>query len=66
MIRLKIEGMSCAHCSANVEKALLKIEGIDKASVDHMSGIAFIEGENINMDEIDSAVKEAGYSIRND
>jgi cation transport ATPase len=38
--KLKIEGMSCGHCSARVEKILTGIKGVDKAKVDLASGTA--------------------------
>ena len=31
---MQVEGMSCAHCSARVEKALSAVEGVESAHVD--------------------------------
>jgi Cu2+-exporting ATPase/Cu+-exporting ATPase len=38
--KLKIEGMTCGHCTARVEKILKEIKGVDKAKVDLKSGTA--------------------------
>ncbi|MDR2368712.1 MAG: heavy metal translocating P-type ATPase [Deltaproteobacteria bacterium] len=38
--KLKIEGMTCGHCTARVEKILKGIKGVDKAKVDLKSGTA--------------------------
>ncbi|MDR2302827.1 MAG: cation transporter, partial [Deltaproteobacteria bacterium] len=38
--KLKIEGMTCGHCTARVEKILTGIKGVDKAKVDLKSGTA--------------------------
>jgi copper chaperone CopZ len=33
LVTLKIDGMTCASCVARVEKSLLKVGGVDAASV---------------------------------
>ena len=38
--------MSCNHCRANVERAILKVEGVEKVTVDLASGEAVVEGEH--------------------
>ena len=60
---LKITGMHCAGCSANVEKALKGVKGVASASVDLKSSKAVVDydpalaGEK----ELVAAVKKAGY-----
>ena len=39
---LKIEGMMCPHCEANVKKALEAVEGVTEASVSHEAGTAVV------------------------
>ena len=60
---LTIEGMSCAHCSARVEKALNAIEGVN-AKVDLKAKTASVEmsGE-IGDDVLKAAVEDAGYEV---
>ena len=57
-----IEGMMCAHCVANVEKALTALPGV-KATVDLTSGTAVVEGD-VTDEAIRAAVTEAGYTVK--
>lgn len=62
-IEVVIDGMSCGHCSARVEKALNAIDGIS-ARVDLDNKTAYIEnGNTVKDEEIIRAVKEAGYEV---
>lgn len=59
-----IEGMSCAHCSGRVEKALNAIEGV-KASVDLEAKTAYVDlEEEVSDDVLTQAVTEAGYEVK--
>lgn len=60
--KLTIEGMHCAACASNVERALKKI-GM-QASVSLMTKKAFVEGDAKEGD-IKKAVEKAGYKISN-
>jgi heavy metal translocating P-type ATPase len=60
---LKIEGMHCASCISRVEKALLKVPGVESASVNLTNGSAnvFYTGDiDLSQQMIDS-VKKFGY-----
>ena len=58
-----VEGMSCGHCSARVEKALNALEGV-KATVDLDSKTATIETTGaVTDDQLKAAVVEAGYGV---
>lgn len=60
---LHIEGMSCGHCSATVEKALNAFDGV-KAYVDLTSNTATIyHPENLSTEELAKAVDNAGYKV---
>lgn len=62
-IEVVIDGMSCGHCSARVEKALNAIDGIS-ARVDLDNKTAYIEnGNTVKDEEIIRAVKDAGYEV---
>ena len=60
---MKIEGMSCMHCVARVEKALNGLEGVE-AKVDLDKKTAFL---TLNQDVADQklvdAVTDAGYDV---
>lgn len=61
--RYHISGMTCSACSAHVEKAVNKLEGVRKASVNLLTETMEIEyDENLLTREvIEGAVEKAGY-----
>jgi len=61
---LKISGMSCAACSARIEKRLNGMEGIQKAAVNLASEKAVVEYDSskIKVSDIIKAVEALGYS----
>ena len=59
---LVIDGMSCSHCSARVEKALNAIEGV-QATVNLKKKIAEVESE-VDDSRLIQAVEEAGYTVK--
>ncbi len=60
---MTIEGMSCGHCSARVEKALNALEGVT-ATVDLESKTAAVQiSGDVSDDALKNAVVEAGYEV---
>lgn len=58
---IEINGMTCNHCAAGVEKALNAVAGVE-AKVDLKKKIAIVElKEHIDDHELANAVKDAGY-----
>ncbi|MGI6299432.1 MAG: heavy-metal-associated domain-containing protein [Saccharofermentanales bacterium] len=58
---IKIEGMTCAHCQARVEKALNALPGV-KAEVNLQTKSAVVTlAEALADDVLLAAVREAGY-----
>lgn len=60
MKRFDITGMSCAACSARVEKAVSSLEGVDTCSVNLLTNSMSVTGK-ASEDEIIAAVVNAGY-----
>lgn len=58
-----VTGMSCSACSSHVEKAVSKLEGIDKVTVNLLTNSMQVEyDENqLNSTAIEQAVEKAGY-----
>lgn len=50
--RYYVKGMHCAACSAAVERALKKLEGIEQAEVNLLANTAYIEGKQLPSDDI--------------
>ena len=61
MKKFKVGGMSCAACSARVEKAVCALDGVDSCAVNLLTGSMSVEG-GISDEEIIEAVTAAGYS----
>ena len=60
MQQYTVTGMSCAACSARVEKAVCGVPGVDSCSVSLLTNSMGVEG-TANMEEVIRAVEEAGY-----
>jgi len=60
MEQYSITGMSCAACSARVEKAVSSVSGVTSCSVSLLTNSMGVEG-TASSDEIISAVEKAGY-----
>ena len=60
--RFKVTGMSCAACSARVEKAVKAVNGAENVSVNLLTGELSVDG-NAKEEDIISAVIAAGYGI---
>ena len=58
---IKINGMTCNHCKANVEKTLIGIQGVSKAEVNLEQSVAVIEGKNIDLEEVKKQIIGVGY-----
>jgi len=61
--RLQISGMTCGHCSAAVEKALLGQSGVRSATVHLEDGTAEVEYEEgkVVPEQLIASVEEEGY-----
>ena len=60
MEQYNVTGMSCAACSARVEKAVSKVQGVTTCSVSLLTNSMGVEG-TAAASEIIAAVEEAGY-----
>lgn len=60
MTELKIDGMTCGHCSAAVKKALERVAGVESASVDLAAGRAAVAG-TADLAALVAAVQDEGY-----
>ncbi len=63
MKKYDITGMSCAACSARVENAVSKVEGVTACTVSLLTNSMTVDGD-INEALIISAVEKAGYGIK--
>lgn len=64
--RLNVAGMTCGHCKAAVENALLGRNGVRSASVDLEAGAAEVEYEEsaVVPEQLVEVVRETGYEAQ--
>ena len=57
-----VTGMTCSACSAHVDKAVRKLEGVEEVNVNLLGGTMTVEWHGaLTAEEIASAVVKAGY-----
>jgi len=62
-IKITIQGMHCASCATNVERAVKKIKGVKEANVSLLTNKAFVEAEENLEGEIKKAIEKMGYKV---
>ncbi|MBO5836302.1 MAG: heavy metal translocating P-type ATPase [Oscillospiraceae bacterium] len=64
VLNFTVSGMTCAACSARVEKVVSEIPGVLKAEVNLLAGKLTVDAQRENItNEIIAAVEKAGYGI---
>ncbi|MGA7106040.1 MAG: heavy metal translocating P-type ATPase [Candidatus Deferrimicrobiaceae bacterium] len=60
-----VEGMTCASCVARVEKALSRVEGVARASVNLAANTATVmaDPDKTRMASLVSAIRDTGYEV---
>ena len=59
-IKIKVNGMSCAHCKDRVEKGLARLSGVKAVQVDLKAGTAEVEGD-VTEDILRTTIDDLGY-----
>ncbi len=60
MEKYNVTGMSCAACSARVEKAVSNVDGVNQCSVNLLTNSMIVDG-SASQEAIIKAVQDAGY-----
>ncbi|PHR49857.1 MAG: heavy metal-associated domain-containing protein [Fluviicola sp.] len=58
-----VEGMTCNHCVANVDKNLKAIDGVEDVSVDLQKGKAVVSGD-VDESKIKEVIEGIGYTFK--
>lgn len=59
-----IDGMSCMHCAAKVEKALASVSGVTDAKVDLVNKKAVVKlKKDIDNTTLKATVEDLGYNV---
>ena len=63
-LKFKVTGMTCAACSARVEKVTAALDGVSKSEVNLLAGSLVVEADNDAVSSaVIAAVEKAGYGI---
>lgn len=65
-LKLRVTGMTCAHCQAKVERALQQARGVYSAIVELDTGEADIDfdDDSTTTEQLVAAVTQAGYGAK--
>lgn len=63
---LKVEGLSCSHCQAAIEKAVGGLRGVEKVAVNLEAKEVKVEynPDLITLDAIKNTIIEEGYQVK--
>lgn len=62
LVELRVEGMTCGHCTDRVEKALTGVAGVDAVRVDLDGGTASVEADStVEVAKLVATVERSGY-----
>ncbi|WP_308222178.1 heavy-metal-associated domain-containing protein [Kocuria rosea] len=64
---VNVSGMTCGHCVMSVTEELSELAGVESVDVELVAGgvspVTVTSSRELGDDEIEEAVKEAGYSV---
>lgn len=64
--KFEVTGMTCSACSAHIEKAVSKVDGVNSVNVQLMNNSMVVEYDDkiTNIDKIGNVVVKAGYNSK--
>jgi len=60
---IEVFGMTCAHCSESVRKAVDGIDGTSEVNVDLKSGKVIFNFESVDMESLKKAIENKGFEV---
>lgn len=61
---ITVGGMTCSHCKANVERAVMAVDGVESAVADINTGTLAVCGASFDEQAVREAIISAGYKIK--
>ena len=58
---IRVEGMTCSHCEANVKRNLEALKGVNSVVANHNSNQVKITGKNYDLDKVKNKINDLGY-----
>ncbi|MCL2334243.1 MAG: cadmium-translocating P-type ATPase [Candidatus Methanoplasma sp.] len=67
-VNLRTDGMTCAACSASIEKAIRKLDGIEEANANFSNNVVSVlyDPSKTGREQIADAIRKAGYFVLED
>ncbi|TNF65823.1 MAG: heavy metal-associated domain-containing protein [Bacteroidetes bacterium] len=62
IITYRVEGMTCDHCKATVERGLMDLQGVSEVLADRNVGQVRIQAESVPDERIRETIEKLGYS----
>lgn len=63
ILNYRVEGMTCDHCKATVEKGLKDLQGVSEVIADRANNQVTVQAESVSDDQIKEAVEKLGYKF---
>lgn len=63
-LKISVGGMTCNHCKMNVEKSILKLDGVEQVIADPDTTEVIIQGPGPDLEKIISTVEDIGYEYK--
>ena len=63
-LKISVGGMTCNHCKMNVEKSILKLEGIEDVVANPETTEVIIQGSDLDLERIKTSVEDIGYDFK--
>ena len=61
-MKISVTGMTCNHCKKSAENSVSGIQGIKRVIADPSKSEVYIEGDNINLDDVRKHIEDVGFS----
>ena len=61
---ITVEGMTCSHCEASINRNLSNLKGIDEVVADKNTSQVKVRGSKIDLKEIERLVTDLGYQYK--
>lgn len=65
--RLRVDGLACAYCAYGLEKALMKIDGVEHVDVDFEQGTVRVDTTRdigLGDEQLRRIVNDSGFTLR--
>jgi uncharacterized membrane protein YraQ (UPF0718 family)/copper chaperone CopZ len=60
-LQIAVRGLTCPNCSSKLRRALMALAGVSAAEVDHVAGRATVTGQDLQLEAIRAAIRNAGF-----